>query len=407
MERMVSTQNLKVGMYVSSLDRPWLDTPFPMQGYYIKDQTDIDELKKYCKYLFIDVSKGCEAEVYLDEPAESEEHYVDDFLEGGERKVEYTEQKQVLQEFPVAEAALDEASIQVGNIMDNLRKGDNLDIQALKTAVQPMLDSIIRNADALLWMLSAHESQSLYRQASDNCAVTLAFGRHLGLYKEDLRTLATGMLLLDVGKLKISPAILNKPGALTKAEFTVVQKHVEFGVGMLETAPGLNDAVIDMVQTHHERYDGSGYPDGLEGRQIPLFGLIAGLIDTYNAMTRKTVYRDAIAPHKVLQELYKWRNKSFHGELVEQFLQCLGVYPTGSLVEMTSGEVGIVIAQNTRDRLRPTLSMLLDENKKPYDVKSLVDLSTVLTGADGLPLKILRALKPGSYGIDASAAGLR
>jgi hypothetical protein len=123
-------------------------------------------------------------------------------------------------------------------------------------------------------------------------------------------------------------------------------------------------------------------------------------------MTRKTSYRNAIAPHVVLQELYKWRNKYFHAELVEQFLQCLGVYPTGSLVEMTSGEVGIVIAQNLKDRLRPTINMVLDEQKNPFQDTQLIDMATNPVGADGLQRKILRALKPGSFGIDASRAAL-
>ena len=215
-----------------------------------------------------------------------------------------------------------------------------------------------------------------------------------------------GMLLLDVGKLKISTDILNKPGALTMAEFAVVKKHVEFGAKILNKTHGINETIIKMVQTHHERFDGSGYPRGLKGKQIPVFGLIAAIIDTYNSMTRKTAYREAIAPHRVLQELYKWRDKYFEAELVEQFLQCLGVYPTGSLVEMTSGEVGVVIAQNLRDRLRPTINMVLNEQKTHWEISPVIDLSTNRVDANGLERKILRALKPGAYGIDSSLAGV-
>jgi hypothetical protein len=123
-------------------------------------------------------------------------------------------------------------------------------------------------------------------------------------------------------------------------------------------------------------------------------------------MTCKTSYRDAIAPHKVLQELYKWRDKYFQAELVEQFLQCLGVYPTGSLVEMTSGEVGIVIAQNLRDRLKPTIRMLLDEQKNIWEISPIIDMATNLVDASGIERKILRALKPGAYGIDSSLTGV-
>ena len=407
MERMVSTQNLKIGMYVSGLDRPWLDTPFLTQGYFIKDAEDVEDLVKFCKYVYIDIVKGDKATAYLDEPVGPTKHYIDDFLDHGERQVEYEDQMSVLHEFPAAETALETATVQVASIMDNAKRGENLDVQSIRASVQPLLDSDIRNVDALQWSLALQDDENLHTRATNNCSLAIAFGRHLGLYKEDMRILSMGMLLLDVGKLKISPEILAKAGPLSRAEFTVMKKHVEFGVKMLKKTPGINEDIIKMVQTHHERIDGSGYPLGLEGRQIPVFGLIAAIIDTYNAMTSKTPYRDAIAPHKVLQELYKWRDKYFESGLVEQFLQCLGVFPTGSLVEMTSGEVGIVIAQNMRSRLKPTISMLLDEQKNPWEINPIIDLESDVTDASGLERKILHALKPGAYGIDSSIAGIK
>ena len=400
MERKVSTKSLKIGMYVSGLDRPWLDTPFLMQGFRINDNNDIESLKTLCKYIYIDVERGIEADTYLDEPAEPVSHYIDDFLKHGKREVEYQEQRPSLQEIPVAEAALDEAAIRVANIMDNIKVGDNLDVQAVKAAIQPLLDSMIRNADALLWMLSAQDNNYAYKRATDNCTLAIAFGRHLGLHKEDLRLLAMSLLLVDVGNVKISSNILNKPGRLTSAEFSVVKKHVDYGVEILRNTPGISDTVIGAVQTHHERFDGSGYPNGLKGEQIPIYGRMAAIIDNYSVMTRKTPYREAMAQHTALQVLYKWRNKYFQAELVEQFLQCLGVYPTGSLVEMTTGEVGIVVAQNKRERLKPMISMLLDEQKNPWDVSPLIDLSSNPVDESGIKRKIMRALKPGAYGTD-------
>jgi len=407
MERMIGTENLKTGMYMSGLDLTWLDTPFVTQGFFIKNADEIRELISYCKFVYIDPAQGVASDKYLDQPAPPTKHYLDEFLSQGKRQVEYEDQKPTLVEVPAAEMALEEATVKVASIMDCARKGDNLDVRVIKAAVQPLLNSIIRNVDALQWMLTAQDKTGIYTQAIGNCTIAIAFGRHLGLYKEDLRTLAMGMLLLDVGKLKISTDILSKPGPLTRAEFAVVKKHVEFGVKMLRKTPGINEATLEMVQTHHERFDGSGYPLGLKGKQIPAFGLIAGIIDTYSAMTSKTPYREAIAPYKVLQELYKWRTKYYKAELVEQFLQCLGVYPTGSLVEMTSGEVGIVIAQNLRNRLNPTISMILDEQKNPWEINPLVDLSTNRVDASGLERKILHALNPGAYGIDPSLAGIQ
>jgi len=374
MERIVNTQKLKIGMYICGLDRPWMDTPFLMQGFFIGDDKEIEDLNNYCKYVSIDIDKGIEADAYLDGNPGSAEDHLNDFLEHGDRYVEYKEEKSALEEFPVAKKALDQATAEITTIMDDFNNGGNLDVQAVSAAVQPLLDSMIRNVDALLWMLNVQGDEDSYRTAMENCTLGLAFGRHLGLHMSDIRTLAVGMLLLDVGKFKVPADIINKPGTLTKEEFTEVKKHVEYGVEMLKNIGGFNESVINMVQTHHERLNGSGYPNGLEGSQIPVFGRIAAIIDSYSSMSRKTTYRDAIAPHKILQELYKWRNKHYQAELVEQFLQCVGVYPTGSLVELTTGEVGIVVAPNMNERLEPIICMLPDENKDPWQSTPIIHL---------------------------------
>ena len=401
MERIVNTQKLKIDMYICGLDRPWMDTPFLMQGFFIGDDKEIEDLNNYCKYVSIDIDKGIEADAYLDGNPGSSEDNLNDFLEHGDRYVEYEEEKSALEEFPAAKLALDQATAEITTIMDDINNGDILDVQAVSAAVQPLLDSMIRNVDALLWMLNVQGNEDSYRTAMENCTLGLAFGRHLGLHMSDIRTLAVGMLLLDVGKFKVPADILNKPGTLTKEEFTEVKKHVEYGVEMLKNIGGFNEAVINMVQTHHERLNGSGYPNGLEGSQIPVFGRIAAIIDSYSSMSRKTTYRDAIAPHKILQELYKWRNKHYQAELVEQFLQCVGVYPTGSLVEMTTGEVGIVVAQNMHERLEPTIFMLLDESKDPWQSNPIIHLSKTRVEVNGVRRKILHALKSGSYGISS------
>ena len=144
----------------------------------------------------------------------------------------------------------------------------------------------------------------------------------------------------------------------------------------------------------------SGCPDSLEGKQIPIFARIAGIIDTYNAMTHDRFHRKAVAPHTVLQALYKWRNNVFQDELIEQFLQCVGVYPTASIIEMSTGEVGMVIAQSNKQRLKPRIMMLLDEHKEPYPGLKIVDLQTQAVDHNGHEYTRLHGLKPGTYGIN-------
>ena len=402
MERKVSTFELKVGMHVANLDRPWLDTPFLLQGFIIEKEEDIQALQQHCKYVFIDIEKGDEATSYMDEkPNLPSSEYIEDFLEGGKKRVDYEEKQSAFHELPAAETALETASDKVARLMDNLKAGENLDINAVRNAVQPILESVIRNSDALLWVSEMQKKDAYtYSHSLDNCALAIAFGRHLGLYKEDLRNLAMGLLLMDVGKVKVSDDILNKTGTLSPEEFDEMKNHVYYGVNLLRDTPGMNETIINVVLTHHERFDGSGYPSGLKGKEVPVYGRIAAIIDCYTAMTGNSTYRAAIAPHKALQTIYNWRNKYFQDELVEQFLQCLGVYPTGSLVEMSSGEVGMIMSQNRVQRLKPKIMMLLNENKKPYDVGKIVDLTIEATDSSGLDLSIISGLQAGAYGID-------
>ena len=404
MERKVSTIDLKVGMHVANLDRPWLDTPFLLQGFIIEKEEDIQALQQHCKYVFIDTEKGDEATSYLDDkPTLPSNQYVEEFLEGGTKRVNYEEKQSAFHELPAAEVALESATNKVAMIMDNLKAGDNLDVGAVRNAVQPVLESVIRNSDALLWVSEMQKKDEYtYAHSIDNCALGIAFGRHLGLYKEDMRNLAMGLLLMDVGKVKVDDGILNKAGTLTVEEFDKMKEHVHHGVDLLRNTPGINESIIHIVLTHHERYDGSGYPHGLKGKQVPVFGRIAAIIDCYTAMTSTSIYRTAIAPHKALQTIYNWRNKYFQDELVEQFLQCVGVYPTGSLVEMSTGEVGMIMAQNRVQRLKPKIMMLLDENKRPYEVSKIVDLSIDATDTSGVDLSIITGLKAGAYDIDPS-----
>ena len=402
MERKVSTFDLKIGMHVSNLDRPWLDTPFLLQGFIISDDDDIKALQQHCKYVFIDPEKGDEATSYMDEkPNLPSSEYVEEFLEGGKKRVAYEEKQSAFHELPAAETALENASDKVAMLMDDLKAGDNLDVGAVRNAVQPILESVIRNSDALLWVSEMQKKDAYtYSHSLDNCSLAIAFGRHLGLYKEDLRNLAMGLLLMDVGKIKVPDEILNKTSTLSVDEFNEMKKHVYYGVDLLRNTEGINESIINVVLTHHERFDGSGYPSGLKGKQVPVYGRIAAIIDCYTAMTRSSTYRAAIAPHTALQTIYNWRNKYFQDELVEQFLQCLGVYPTGSLVEMSSGEVGMIMSQNRVQRFKPKIMMLLDENKKAYDVSKIVDLTIEATDASGLDLTIISGLQPGAYGID-------
>jgi HD-GYP domain-containing protein (c-di-GMP phosphodiesterase class II) len=407
MDLKISTANLKVGMYVSKLDRPWIQTPFLLQGFYVEDETTICNLIKYCDFVYIDTNLGIRAESYYDvapgiirtqsKKSLPSNTQVERILDSGKKAVNYVDRSTTVEELPVAKAALDKASECVARIMEHdLQKG-KLDIDTIKSAVEPILESMIRNSDAFMWLSKMrHHDDSSYQHSVQNCALGIAFGRHIGLQKRELNTLAMGLLLMDVGKNKLPKELLAKSPPLTPAETNVMHKHVAFGVEILRRTKGIDEHVINIALTHHERFDGSGYPNGLIGMQTPAYGRMAAIIDCYDSMITATPYKEAIAEHKALQNIYNLRGKAFQQTLVEQFMQCMGVYPTGSLVELSSGSVGAVLSQNVQQKLKPRVLMLLDEDKRPYKKRCVFDLAN----QDKMPLHIAKSLENNSYGVD-------
>ena len=403
MDLKVNVSNLKIGMYVSNLDRPWIDTPFLLEGFTIKTEEDIDSLVRHCTYVFIDPERGVAADEYIEDarPRLKTNEYLERFLQDNKKQVQYENVKTAKEELPEAQLAMEMASNQVAHIMDDVKEGKNLNINAVRGVVKPILDSILRNSEAYLWLsMMQKKSAYTYSHSVDNCALAIAFGRYMGLPKKDLQTLAIGLLMMDMGNVKVPEQILNKNGRLTEAEYMIVKKHVGHGVKILQETEGMNEDIVNIALTHHERFDGSGYPNGLLGAHIPVYGRMAAIIDCYDAMTSKRPFSAAKSPYAALQNIYNWRGSAFQPELVEQFLQCMGVYPTGSIVEMTSGEVGIVLSQNLTQRMRPKIMLLLDEDKAHFSVYKTIDLSNVFEDQEGYPLNILRGLDPGSFGID-------
>jgi len=247
--------------------------------------------------------------------------------------------------------------------------------------------------------MRAHDNYT-YSHAIGCGALAAAFGRHLGLPEDTILSLATGGLLMDIGKTRLPEEILHRPGSLRLKEIEVVRTHVAHGLDIVQSG-GINDPdVLDAVRTHHERFDGSGYPDHLAGNTIPMAGRMLAIIDAYDAMCSVRPYRAAVSRHKALQEIYRGRDTLYQAELVEQFQVCLGVYPTGSRVELNSGEVAVVMEQNQVRRLRPTVLLISTQDKQPLENFRVFDLLN--QASDGERIEIRRALAIDEYAIDTA-----
>ncbi len=389
-------------MYISRLDRPWLETPFPFQGFYVRGPRDIQALQRYSRFVYIDIERGEPAERYL----KADDHHA---VEREVRAVcvtsphglRYEQTESFESELQAAKEHHNQLGQVVRNVMDDVRAGRKIGALAVRKTVAGMIESILRNPDAFLWLARLKEVDTYtYDHAIGCCTLAVAFGRHLGLSKQDLMQLAIGTLLFDIGKMKLPHSLFYHAGPLSTREFELMKEHVPYSVALMRDTKGIDPSAIEIATYHHERHDGSGYPGGLSNGQIPVFGRIAALVDCYDAITSERPHQAALSPHAAVHKLYEWRNVDFQDELVEQFIQCLGVYPTGTVIELTSGQVGIVLTQNRIRRLRPKVMLVLDENKKPYGIAPTVDLMTEREDNGGDLLEIKCALDPGAYGID-------
>jgi HD-GYP domain-containing protein (c-di-GMP phosphodiesterase class II) len=168
----------------------------------------------------------------------------------------------------------------------------------------------------------------------------------------------------------------------------------------------MNTDVINMVAHHHERHNGTGYPEGLAGEKIPVFARIAAIVDCYDAITSHRSYARAVTPSAAIKMLYDWRDVDFQAELVEEFIQAVGIYPAGTLIELSSGEVAVVVAEYRTRRLRPQVMVLLDAEHQPLAEVKMIDLLSQTHTEDGEPLDIVTSLEPEAYGIDMAAIQL-
>lgn len=390
--------DLKPGMYVSSLDRPWLETPFPFQGFIVSEQ-DIHELLKYCLYVYVDIEKS------HNNPGR-----------GALRNTVPTSQKPLFDpkqtrqysctstrddELKNARKTHHDLTHAYDQLIEDIAKNRKLRIPLLRQAVIPMVDSVIRNPDAFLLLTRLKKMDAYAYQHAMSCAVlAVATGRQIGLPRHMLLDLALGAALFDIGRARVPHELLTRPRRLDDAEMQLIRQHVQFSLEAAHNSENISPEVIHMIETHHERHDGSGYPARLAGEEIPLFGRIAGLVDCYDAITSNRPYAPQVTPDEAIRLFYEWRDVEFQGALVEQFIQVIGVYPVGTIVELSDGRIGIVSAQHQEARLRPMVMMILERNEQPVLDYFELDLRKHHEGEDGKPLSIVRSLPSGSHGID-------
>jgi HD-GYP domain-containing protein (c-di-GMP phosphodiesterase class II) len=504
----VPVANLKLGLFVAELDRPWVGTPFLLQGFLLDSVDDLETLREYCSFVYVNL-KFSDAEVAAaclagnwclqDQKASAHDAYDDvkivrdapklptfesgapmpagfakagggdpdeaktttlvgptpiesrhngtarsaqaindppisdearlRFLElvraiaideqqhglalldrisnwfkfqrspgktGGRRQKStktsgdldmssilppdvsltiYPDTTAVEAELPRAKQALAYSKTVTRDLVQTIETGGVPDIPGVKACVDNIVDSMIANPDAMMFIAKLRDEDiDTYHHGVKVSLYLIALGRHLGIPKAQLTELGLIGMLADVGKTRLPRALLAKPGILTPAEFGVVKGHVELGLESLKSAAGLTAAVLQGIAQHHERLDGSGYPNRLKGDQIGVYGRMTAIADSFSAMIAQRPYASAASVQDALISLFERSGTSFSAPLVEQFVQAIGVFPVGSLVELSNGEVAVVVAHNRVRRLEPRVLVLTWPNKTPLGIPIERDL---------------------------------
>jgi HD-GYP domain-containing protein (c-di-GMP phosphodiesterase class II) len=404
MIKKISVSKLKFGMYISGFDRPWLHTPFLFNRLFVKDDKQIEKVRKYCNHVYIDTDKGLDSEdsTPVTKADEKIEHEMKETVqEALKREPPPIDTVDFNKEIKEAKKVHQETKEVIKDIMNDIKMGKSITSENTRRVVDNITDSIIRNRDALLCLTQLKSKDEYTSFHSINvCILCLAFGRHMGYKKGALMNLGIGGLLHDIGKMKVPLEILNKPGPLTEKEFEEMKKHTTYGAEILSKTHGFSHETLEVPLQHHERYDGSGYPKGLKGEQIGVFGLFSAISDVYDAITSNRVYHNAILPHDALKRMFEWRGRDFHPTVMERFIQCVGIYPFGTLVELNDSTIGIIISINRVQILRPKILLIIDEKGKPYGEQKVIDLNERPSDGKDYTWSIKKILDPANYHID-------
>jgi HD-GYP domain-containing protein (c-di-GMP phosphodiesterase class II) len=402
----IKIEELKIGMFIEDLDRPWFKHPFLTNKKRITSREQIEKLEAYgILEVYIDPKKGLDFPQDLtipEEPAFSSEEIVGRI----EEKQDTSQPPSLPEEIPLekelgsARIVQQEAHTIIREVMQDVRLGKNVESEKVKVVVSRMIESIFRNRDALASLTRIKEYDDYTFVHSINvCILCLTLGRHLNFHAEELQQIGIGALLHDAGKMKVPLQILNKPGRVTEEEFFEIKKHPLYSMEVLEKAGGIPEASKQIALQHHERYNGRGYPYNLQGEEISKFGQISAIVDVYDAITSDRVYKKALSPYEGMQKIYEWAKIDFNQTLVERFIQCVGIYPIGTFALLDTGEMGVVSSINHEKLLRPNIHLIYQNFKNRYPQPMVVDLMEKSGDSQEFKRTIITPLDPTPWNI--------
>jgi len=373
MIKKVNKEGLKLGMFIHDLNCGWMEHSFLRNSFMLRKESDLLKIiSSGISEVYIDTIKGIDAS---DAPTLAEvdqdlsARMLDSIQNPRPPEVKTSHQE----ELGFAKNIQKEANKVIHSMLSDVRLGRQIQVERLQPVVSQITDSILRNQGTLVSLCRIREGDTYTFQHSVSvCTLLVTFCRYMEMSTEIIHEAGIGGMLHDIGKMRVPDHILNKPAKLTDPEFEIMKGHVTLGLETLQQTPGISNTVIQIAGEHHERFEGSGYPYQVKGKEISELGRMAAIVDVYDAITSNRIYHKGMEPPLALKKLFEWSSHHFDEELVQHFIQAIGIYPVGSLVKLASNRLAVVLEQGSAGLLLPKVRIIFDTDRNrlltPFDL---------------------------------------